>query len=230
MLIDLDITKTLRAGERTFRLQAKLVSASDRVVIYGASGAGKSLLLKAIAGLAAPDAGHIALNGHRLYDRAAGIDTPVQRRQLAYLFQDYALFPHLNVRQNIAFGLNKGWFNPSPKAHGDKLDYWLAALELGPVAHQYPHQLSGGQRQRVALARALIGEPQALLLDEPFAALDPALRVRMRAELDALQRRLQVPMLMITHDPEDARVFGGHVLTMRDGVIADERQVENHHG
>jgi molybdate transport system ATP-binding protein len=132
----------------------------------------------------------------------------------------------LNVRQNIGFGLQRGWFNPAAGAHDGRLDYWLDAFELRAVAHQYPAQLSGGQRQRVALARALIAEPQALLLDEPFAALDPALRVRMRAELDALQRRLQVPMLMITHDPEDARVFGGHVLTMMDGVIAAERQID----
>ena len=221
MLIDVDIVKTLRAGQRTFRLQAKLASDSKRVVIYGASGAGKSMLLKAIAGLVTPDAGHIALDGRRLFDRAARIDVPVQRRQVGYLFQDYALFPHLNVRQNIAFGLKTGWFNPPSGVSGGKLDYWIEAFELGPVAHQSPAQLSGGQRQRVALARALAGEPRALLLDEPFAALDPALRVRMRAELDALQRRLGVPMLMITHDPEDARVFGGHVLTMADGVMTD---------
>ncbi len=221
MLIDVDIVKTLHAGQRTFRLQAKLASASERIVIYGASGAGKSMLLKAIAGLVTPDAGHIALDGRRLFDRAARIDVPVRRRQVGYLFQDYALFPHLNVRQNIAFGLKTGWFNPPSRVSGGKLDYWLDAFELGPVAHQSPAQLSGGQRQRVALARALAGEPRALLLDEPFAALDPALRVRMRAELDTLQRRLGVPMLMITHDPEDARVFGGHVLTMTEGVMAD---------
>jgi molybdate transport system ATP-binding protein len=230
MLIDVDIAKTLRAGERTFRLKAKLVSASDRIVIYGASGAGKSMLLKAIAGLVTPDSGHIALNGRRLFDRAAHVDVPVQQRRVGYLFQDYALFPHLNVRQNIVFGLKKGWFNPSAKAHDAKLDYWLDAFELRPVAHQYADQLSGGQRQRVALARALVDEPQALLLDEPFAALDPALRVRMRAELDALQRRLRIPMLMITHDPEDANVFGGHVLTMMDGVIAAGQDVEACHG
>jgi molybdate transport system ATP-binding protein len=101
MLIDVDIVKTLRAGERTFRLKAKLVSSSERIVIYGASGAGKSMLLKAIAGLMTPDSGHIALNGRQLFDRASRVDVPVQRRRVGYLFQDYALFPHLNVRQNI---------------------------------------------------------------------------------------------------------------------------------
>ncbi|SFU80855.1 ABC transporter ATP-binding protein [Pseudoduganella namucuonensis] len=222
MNIRLDIAKTLRAGKREFTLKARFQSDHQRVVIYGASGAGKSMLLKAIAGLVTPDSGHIELGGRRLFDSAARVDVPARRRGVGYLFQDYALFPHLNVRQNIAFGLRRGWFNPPARAHGDKLDYWLEAFQLGSVAHQYPSQLSGGQRQRVALARALIADPQALLLDEPFAALDPALRVRMREELGALQLRLRIPMLMITHDPEDARVFGGHVLTMADGAIVEE--------
>ncbi|CAN7453281.1 ATP-binding cassette domain-containing protein [Pseudoduganella sp. LjRoot289] len=222
MQIQLDITKTLRAGTRAFTLRARLRSDSRRIVIYGASGAGKSMLLKAVAGLITPDAGSIALDGRQLFDSAARVNLPVQQRRVGYLFQDYALFPHLNVRQNIVFGLQQGWLNPSRKAHGQKLDYWLAAFQLQAVAQQFPSQLSGGQRQRVALARALIADPAALLLDEPFAALDPALRVRMREELDALQRRLDIPMLLITHDPEDASVFGGHVLTMADGAILEE--------
>ena len=180
-------------------------------------------MLKAIAGLTRPDAGRIELSGRVLFDRAAGIDISPQRRKVGYLFQDYALFPHLNVRQNIAFGLQRGWRNPPRRGDSDAVAYWLQAFELDAVAQQLPEQLSGGQRQRVALARALVAEPAALLLDEPFAALDPALRVRMRAELDALQRRLDIPMLLITHDPEDAAMFGGQVLTMADGAIVGER-------
>lgn len=228
MQIQLDIAKTLRAGTREFTLKARLRSDSRRIVIYGASGAGKSMLLKAVAGLITPDSGSIELGGRRLFDSAARINLPVQQRRVGYLFQDYALFPHLNVRQNIVFGLhrgrsNLGWFNPAPRVDGERLAYWLEAFQLKAVAQQFPSQLSGGQRQRVALARALIADPAALLLDEPFAALDPVLRVRMREELDALQRRLDIPMLMITHDPEDARVFGGHVLTMADGAIMEEK-------
>ena len=223
MSIRVDIASTLRAGARTFRLQARFEASGQRVVIYGASGAGKSQLLKAIAGLTRPDAGRIELSGRVLFDRAAGIDVSPQQRKVGYLFQDYALFPHLNVRQNIAFGLRRGWRNPSRRGDSDAVSYWLQAFELDAVAQQLPEQLSGGQRQRVALARALVAEPAALLLDEPFAALDPALRVRMRAELDALQRRLDIPMLLITHDPEDAATFGGQVLTMADGAIVGER-------
>jgi molybdate transport system ATP-binding protein len=222
MTIRLNIRKALRSGTRNFQLDARFESASKRVVIYGASGAGKSQMLKAIAGLSRPDSGVIELDGIKVFDSSAGIDVPARKRRVGYLFQDYALFPHLNVRQNIGFGLQRGWFNPAPRGEPEAVRYWLEAFGLEEVAHQRPAELSGGQRQRVALARALVAEPGALLLDEPFAALDPALRVRMRAELDTLQRRLDIPMLMITHDPDDAATFGGHVLTMADGRVAGE--------
>ena len=220
MQLDIDIHKTLRSGKRVFQLNARFSAKGQRVVVVGPSGAGKSLLLKAIAGLMRPDSGHVRIDGQVLFDARAGIHLPPQSRHIAYLFQDYALFPHLSVRQNIAFGLARGWFNPRPHGGGGAaVDYWLDALHLREVAHQAPHELSGGQRQRIALARALVAKPRALLLDEPFAALDPALRAVMRAELDALQRRLQVPMVLITHDPLDVEVFGEQVLHVRSGAI-----------
>jgi molybdate transport system ATP-binding protein len=221
MQFDIDLQKTLKSAKRSFRLQVRFQTDSQRLVILGPSGSGKSLLLKAIAGLMRPDRGHIRLDGTPLFDRAAKLDLPTQARQIAYLFQDYALFPHLNVRQNIGFGLSRGLLNPRASLQHEAVDYWLDAFELRPVADQLPDELSGGQRQRTALARALIAKPKALLLDEPFSALDPQLRTHMRRELDDLQRRLQVPMLLITHDPEDAEVFGDQVLHLRDGMIED---------
>ncbi len=219
MLLDLDIRKTLIAGKQSFSLDVRLKTDSQRIVILGPSGSGKSLTLKAIAGLLRPDAGHVRIDGHTLFDAAEGIDLPPQRRELAYVFQDYALFPHLTVRQNIAFPLSKGWFNPRRHQRRAQAEHWCEAFQLGQVADQYPHELSGGQKQRTALARALVTQPRALLLDEPFAALDPALRALMRTELKALQHRLQVPMVLITHDPEDAAVFGDHVVDLREGRI-----------
>jgi molybdate transport system ATP-binding protein len=219
MQLDIDIRKTMRAGKQSFELATKFTSTSQRIVVLGPSGAGKSLMLKAVAGLITPDAGHIRLGATTLFDSTARIDLAPQRRNVAYLFQDYALFPHLNVLQNVGFGLARGWRNPGADTRHASIDYWLDAFELGALAQSYPEELSGGQRQRVALARALVAQPRALLLDEPFAALDPMLRVTMRAELDALQRQLNVPIVLITHDPEDARVFGDHVLQLREGAI-----------
>lgn len=219
MQLDLDIRATLRSGKRSFDLHVQCTSDSQRIAVYGPSGAGKSMTLKAIAGLFTPDAGHIRLNGRTLFDSAAGINLAPQQRNVAYLFQDYALFPHLTVRQNVGFGLARGWFNPRARDRLAKVEHWLDAFGLQELAHQYPDELSGGQRQRVALARALVAEPAALLLDEPFAALDPALRVTMRLELSQWQEQLGVPMILITHDPEDARVLGEHVLYLRDGRI-----------
>jgi molybdate transport system ATP-binding protein len=205
--------------ERDFLLDVSFRSTSQRIVLFGPSGAGKSLTLQAIAGLIHLDEGEIVLNGTPLLDTTRRIDLTPQARRIAYLFQDYALFPHLNVRQNIGFGLKRGWWNPSKHgAHAD-IDYWLNAFDLKQVARQYPGQLSGGQKQRVALARALIPHPQLLLLDEPFSALDMALRQRMRQELADLQSRLDIPMVLITHDPDDVAMFGDQVVNLREGIV-----------
>lgn len=222
VLFDIDIDKTLYSGRRQFRLRLRLHSAARRIVILGPSGAGKSLSLQSIAGVLRPDRGHIRLDDRCLFDSAAGVDIAPRERRLGYLFQDYALFPHLNVRQNIAFGMTRGWRNPPANAGGDQVDYWLDAFGLRRVAQQLPSELSGGQRQRAALARALIARPSALLLDEPFAALDPALRVSLRQELDRMQRGLQVPMILITHDPEDAAIFGEQIVHLRDGAVEND--------
>jgi len=218
-IFDVQIQKTVRSGGRKFVLDVSFKTKAQRTVIYGPSGAGKSLTLQAIAGLLKPDGGQIALQGQALFDAKQGLDLPSRERGFGYLFQDYALFPHLNVRQNIAFGLRRGWLNPPAAVAGREVERWLQAFELEAVAGQRPHELSGGQRQRTALARALVNQPRALLLDEPFAALDPELRERMREELLALLDRLQIPMLMITHDPEDLVCFGQAKLLIAEGRI-----------
>jgi molybdate transport system ATP-binding protein len=220
-MLDVDIRKTLRSGKRSFELRVRVCSDASRVVIYGPSGSGKTLTLKAIAGLLRPDEGRIVMKGVVLFDSARAIDLAPQARKVGYLFQDYALFPHLDVRQNIGFGLARGWFNRAAQAHLQAVDHWLDMFQLRQVAHQRPHELSGGQRQRVALARALATNPSALLLDEPFAALDPELRAGLRRELDRLQRQLDIPMLLITHDPADAAMFGDQLVCLRDGMVEE---------
>jgi len=220
MSFEVDIRKTVSSAQRRFELQVRFTSQARRTVIYGPSGAGKTLTLQAIAGLLRPDAGRIVFNGETLFDGSARLLVPARQRRFGYLFQDYALFPQLNVRQNIAFGLQRGWRNPPRDVGSEAVERWLAALELQPVASQLPHQLSGGQRQRTALARALVNGPRALLLDEPFSALDPALRERTRDELDRLLSQIDIPLVMITHDPDDLGRFGEQVLQLREGVVS----------
>ena len=221
MSFEVDIDKTVRSAQRRFELRVRFTTQARRSVIFGPSGAGKSLTLQALAGLMKPDRGRIAFGAEVLFDSAVGIDIPARRRGFGYLFQDYALFPRLNVRQNIAFGLSAGLLNPSAQVGGEAVERWLRAFELLDVAAQRPAELSGGQRQRTALARALVNSPRALLLDEPFSALDPALRERMRTELDELLRRIDIPVLMITHDPADLDWFGEEALSLRDGMMVE---------
>ncbi|QET02649.1 MULTISPECIES: ATP-binding cassette domain-containing protein [Cupriavidus] len=219
MSMHVSLRKHMTSGDREFALDIDFTSDSRRIALFGQSGAGKSLTLRAIAGLLAPDSGRIVLNGRTLFDSEAGIDVRPQERRVAYLFQDYALFPHLTVAQNIAFGLEHGWRNPRRRARYAQADRWIDAFSLREIVGQYPSQISGGQKQRVALARALVAQPDTVLLDEPFSALDPALRAHMRNELRALQSSLDVPMVVISHDPEDVEVLADHVLEVRDGRI-----------
>jgi molybdate transport system ATP-binding protein len=219
MIWDVDIDKRLQHGSARFDLRVRFASAAPRLVLFGPSGAGKTQTLKVIAGLAPADRGHVRVAGRTLSDGAGGVGLSAQQRRLAYVFQDYALFPHLSVRQNIAFAQRRGWLNPPRRLQDPAVDRWIETFALNPVADHYPHQISGGQRQRTALARALVNEPAALLLDEPFAALDKPLRQRLREELAALQRQLNIPMLLITHDDDDVRALADEVVHLRAGRV-----------
>ena len=227
---DVEIEKTMGGamggGAQCFHLDVAFQSDASRLVLFGPSGAGKSLTLMAIAGLMRPDGGHVRLEGRALFDAKTSVFMKPRDRALGYLFQDYALFPHLTVRQNVAFGLVHGVRNPSKRIDRERVpvsrvNQWLATFELDTLADRYPDQLSGGQRQRTAFARALVGEPRALLLDEPFAALDGPLRRRLREDLLALQSRLALPMILITHDEGDVEMFGDCVVAIDAGRVVD---------
>lgn len=220
-MIELQVEKTLVSPRRRFHLQLEFACSEQRLLVYGPSGSGKSLLLQLLGGLQTPDSGHIRLAGRTLFDAQRGINLPARQRRVAYLFQDYALFPHLTARQNIAFGLRRGLLNPRRGVHNEQVDQWLERFSLSEAQHLYPYQLSGGQRQRAALARALIMEPAALLLDEPFSALDPPLREQMRQQLASLQTQLNIPMIMISHDPCDLEFFTAAVVHIENGRLAD---------
>lgn len=220
MRIEVQLQTTLHARGRSFRLDATFASQDEFVVLFGPSGAGKTVTLEVMAGLRRPDSGRIVVGDRVLFDDHAGIDLPVRERRVGYVFQDYALFPHLCVSDNIGFGLRRAWHWRATQAVRQRVDEMLELFELATVAHSYPRQLSGGQRQRVALARALVKQPDVLLLDEPFAALNPLLRARMRSELLDVQRRFSVPVLLITHDQEDVDTFGDTLVLFGEGHVA----------
>lgn len=214
MIFDIDIQKTLCSQNQKFDLNIQFRSNSQRMTLFGPSGIGKSLTVKAIAGLLTPDAGHIKINQTTFFDHHQNIILPARARKTAYLFQNYALFPHLTIEKNVGFSLNKGVFNRLTASNKDKIYYWLEKFHIAHLGKQYPHTLSGGQQQRVALARAVISDPSILLLDEPFSALDKSLRAQMRGEIMALQEELNIPMLLISHDDEDILAIGGEVLQL----------------
>jgi len=164
MKVRVDIRKTLRSHGREFKLDASFEAEHDSTVVFGPSGSGKSLTMQCIAGLVKPDEGHIQIGERVLFDSSSGIDLRPQLRNVGFVFQDYALFPHLTVEKNIDFGLHGAVTDSGDAAV--RVQQFLVLFELEPLAHSYPRNLSGGQRQRVALARALIRQPDLLLLDE----------------------------------------------------------------
>lgn len=188
-----------------------VVGSEETVALLGPSGSGKSTLLRIVAGLEEPDAGSVSIDGEDLRQ------WPVHRRGVGYMFQELALFPHLDVAANVAFGLRmRGMARLDRSTRVEEL---LDLVGLGGAGHRDPSSLSGGERQRVALARALAPEPSALLLDEPFGALDRTLRDRLLSELVAIFSELDVSVLVVTHDPTEAARLAGRIAVLRDGAI-----------
>ena len=203
-----------------FQLRVKLEAAAETVVLFGPSGSGKTSTLNIVAGLLKPDAGSIRLGDHVVFDSSSRIDVPTRRRGVGYVFQSYALFPHLTAEENVSFSL---------RGHPERLRLTRELMERTHVGHlssRYPGELSGGQQQRVAIARALAVQPRLLLLDEPFAALDMGLRERLHTELRTLQRDLNFPVLYVTHNLADAFAVGDRIAVMQEGAVIQTGPVD----
>jgi len=212
-MIEIALVKTLQGDGAPFRLEVQAkVDSGCFVTLFGPSGSGKTTLLRMLAGIEWPDSGKIAVDGVTWFDAERGINLPPQERAIGFVFQDYALFPNLTVRQNVAYA--------APKGEARLIDELLELTALSSLQQRLPPTLSGGQKQRVALARAIARKPSLLLLDEPLSALDTALRSRMQDDLAHLHRRFGLTTLLVSHDIGEVFKLSRQVLLMEDGRIA----------
>jgi len=210
-VLDVRIKKALAH----FSVDVHLKVEDEIVVLVGPSGSGKTTILNVVAGLDQPDEGLITLNG-QVYFQGKGQSLPPQKRNVGYLFQDYALFPHMTVEKNISYGVK----NKMALSRSDQL---LSVLGIGHLVKKYPHQISGGEKQRVALARALATEPSVLLLDEPLSALDRETRIECQDELLRLHEMWKIPFIIVTHDMDEAEKLGDTILFLEQGLIRDTK-------
>ncbi len=205
---------TLRKKLKGFEVGVDLRVEDELLVLFGPSGAGKTMILKMVSGIVAPDEGRVVSGGDVLFDSARGIDVPIRKRKVGYLFQDYALFPHMTVGENIAYGMEG-----ARKGDSKKVGELISLMRLSGLEKRYPHELSGGQKQRTALARTLAAEPTVLLLDEPFSALDYQVREKLRADLLNIHRLYNITTVLVTHDLEEAFMLGRKIAVINNGAI-----------
>lgn len=211
MSLSVNISKQING----FRLNVNWKIENELAVLFGYSGAGKSLTLQSIAGLVKPDAGRIESNGKVLFDSLLNINVTPQQRNCGYVFQDLALFPHMKVKENIAYGLR----NTEKSEVNIQVNEMLNKFYIEEHGDKYPSEISGGQRQRVALARVIIGKPSMLLLDEPFSALDNRLRAEMRNLLLSIRSQFNIPIILVTHDVLDAWELADKIIVYTKGKI-----------
>lgn len=184
--------------------------------LLGSSGCGKTTLLRMIAGLETPDSGEILFDDEPVFSKEKGVNVPPEKRNLSFVFQDFALWPHMTVFENVAFGLRARKQKENIK---ERVQEALDAVKLSDLAGRYPHELSGGQQQRVAFARAIIIKPQCILFDEPLSALDAQLRESMRLEIKQMTSKLNMTSVFVTHDQSEAMSMSDYIVVMNGGKI-----------
>lgn len=215
-MIEINITKPLHTADGMIDLVVeKEIANGDFLTLFGKSGSGKTTLLRILAGLETPKYGRIVVDGDVWFDSEKKINLPPQKRKIGFVFQDYALFANMSVRENLQFA-------QANQKQSQKVDEMLEIMELGTLAKMMPNQLSGGQKQRVALARALMSEPKMLLLDEPLSALDHTMRTKLQEELLAVHKRFGITSILVSHDIGEVFKLSNRVLKITQGQIVDD--------
>jgi molybdate transport system ATP-binding protein len=209
------VSVNLKKNINGFHLDVAWEIGNQLTVLFGYSGAGKTITLQMIAGLLIPDDGFVRIGGTTMFDSAKRINMPSQKRRLGYVFQDLALFPHMTALDNILFGSN----SMGKSERRERASEMIGAFHLEGLEKKYPAELSGGQKQRVAFARALIRRPDILLLDEPFSALDNPLRIEMRRFLKEIKNRFNVPVVLVTHDVTEACTVADTLIVYSKGKV-----------
>ena len=210
-MIEIHVEKDLG----NFSLNLSLSLQKGMTVLFGPSGSGKTLTLHTIAGLVEPDSGTIRVNGVVYFDKKGGVNLPIHRRRVGYVFQEPSLFPHMTVFENIAYGIS----GLSSGERKRRVNHMIERMRLSGLEKNFPHQISGGQKQRAALARALVASPLLLLLDEPFASLDNPVREELRLDLLRIREEDHVPIVFVTHDVEEAFVLADEIVVLNDGRV-----------
>jgi molybdate transport system ATP-binding protein len=223
-MLDVQLAKALNATSAApFKLDLRFETGPGVLILFGASGAGKTLTLQLLAGLQTPDQGTVRVGGAVLFDSSRQINLPVRLRGVGFVFQNLALFPHLSTRQNVAYGLA----HFSAKERQQRVDAMLEKLKIDRLADRSTQTLSGGEQQRVALARALVTFPRMLLLDEPLSALDLSIKRSILADLQRINQELRIPILYVTHDRSEALSLGEHLLVLEAGrVVAEGKPID----
>jgi molybdate transport system ATP-binding protein len=218
-MLNARITKQLGSGNgHALTIEVTVRAGSGVTVLFGSSGAGKTSILRAIAGIIRPDEGRIMLGETVFFDSAAGINLPMQQRKVGYVFQNHALFPHLTAEQNVLYGA-RAHSRPSAR---ERVRDLFSSMGIPQTAARYPHELSGGEQQRVALARALATDPLIMLLDEPLSAVDVATRSRLLEEISDIQQRSGIPFLYVTHNHSEAVRLGNAMIVIDGGKVVQE--------
>lgn len=210
-----------------FDLEAVYSMSQELLVIEGASGAGKTTILNCLSGILPPDKGEITIDGKLLFSHTKKINVPVEKRSIGYLFQNYALFPHMTVRENILYGLKNKREYRLKALRNDLLCYAMDMMKTLGIAHlseKHPSHISGGEKQRTALARAMVTKPSLLLLDEPFSALDENTRESVYEEFAGFKETFRIPTILITHNHRETELFADkHIILQKGRIINDER-------